>query len=300
MPETGLPRLGRYRLPTFEELARIGRVLVEEGIQKIRLTGGEPLLRNSLHGLIRDLSHIDNLQELCLTTNGHLLAERVQALADAGLHRVNVSVDSLDPQKFERITRGGDLRRVLYGVEKAAQVLPGVVRINVVVFRHFNDDELLDFARMTLDREYHVRFIEPMPISVGTLWREEDMIRADEMKQRVSDTFGLEKVKSIPLYSGPSSLYRIPGATGRVGFIGPMTDAFCAQCNRIRLTPDGKLRGCLLEDGEVDFLGPMRRGATDDDLRELIQQVVRNKPERHTIHDFHFTRPLRAMSQTGG
>lgn len=300
MPEGGLRDLGRYNLLSFEELARIARVFVEEGIEKIRLTGGEPLLRKDLHLLISALKQLDGLQEICLTTNGHLLAEQAESLAKAGLQRINVSLDSLKPDKFEQITRGGNLRRVMRGLEKAFEIFPGPMKINVVLSKGFNDDEVLDFARLTLDPGYHVRFIEPMPLSPHASWERGQVMPVFETREAIRAAFGLEMVEEERQRSGPASQYRIPGAKGELGFIGAVTDEFCARCNRIRLTPDGKLRGCLMADGEVDFLTAMRNGASDDDLRALLHNVMRNKPERHSINDLYFIRPQRTMSQIGG
>lgn len=300
MPAGGLRELGRYELLTLEELARLGRVFVEEGIGKIRLTGGEPLLRHDLHFLVRDLNRLPGLRDLCLTTNGHLLAEQAEILAQAGLRRINVSLDSLDPEKFKRITRGGDLRRVLRGLDVAREVIPGPVKINVVASKGFNDDEVLDFARLTLEPGYHVRFIEPMPMSPHASWERGEVLSVIEIQRPIEETFGLEPVAEDHSLAGPASRFRIPGAAGELGFIGAVTDEFCARCNRIRLTPDGKLRGCLMADGEIDFLRPMRSGISDDGLREMLYQAMRVKPERHYINDLYFIRPLRTMSQIGG
>ena len=300
MPEEGLRVLGRYNLLTFEELSRLGSVFVGEGIRKIRLTGGEPLLRRDLHLLVHELSRLSDLQDLCLTTNGHLLAELAEPLAQAGLHRVNVSLDSLNPQKFEHITRGGNLQRVLEGLEKAAQCFPGPIKVNVVVSQNFNDDEILDFARLTLNPGYTVRFIEQMPMSALAAWERGQVLSVITLREQIAEAFELEPVTENGKLSGPASCYRIPGAKGELGFIGAVTDEFCSRCNRIRLTPDGKLRGCLMSDGEIDFLEALRRGIGDDGLRELIAQVMRVKPEKHTINEITFIRPERTMSQIGG
>lgn len=300
MPEEGIKALGRYDLLTLEELARIGRVFVEEGIQKIRITGGEPLLRQDLHRLVSDLSKLKDLKDLCLTTNGHALAERIEKLVEAGLNRINVSIDSLKRDRFEKITRGGKLQRVLNGLEKAAQCLPDGVKINVVACKGFNDDEVLDFARLSIDHGYTVRFIEQMPMSELAAWARGEVISVVTIRQQIEEALGLEPVNHSTGLEGPASRYRIPGAKGELGFIGAVTDEFCAGCNRIRLTPDGKLRGCLMADGEVDFLQPMRDGASDEELREMLYHVMQNKPDRHYINDLYFIRPMRTMSQIGG
>ncbi|MGI6454202.1 MAG: GTP 3',8-cyclase MoaA [bacterium] len=301
MPAEGLRVLGRYDLLTYEELARIGKVFVEQGIQKIRLTGGEPLLRKDLSILVRKLVELEGLKELCLTTNGHLLEECVVELVESGVKRINVSIDSLKPEKFTRITRGGNLDRVLRGVEKAHQVLSSPIKINVVASKNFNDDEVLDFARLTVENGYTVRFIEPMPMSAQASWERGEVLSVIEIRQQIAEYYGLEPVEQETRLSGPAERFRIPGARGELGFIGAVTKEFCARCNRIRLTPDGKLRGCLMADGEVDFLKAMRDGASDEEMTRLLLQVMRTKPERHYINEeLHFIRPLRTMSQIGG
>jgi cyclic pyranopterin phosphate synthase len=300
MPEEGLKVLGRYHLLSFEELAQIARVFVAEGIRKIRLTGGEPLLRQDIHLLVRKISVLHELKDLCLTTNGHLLAQKIGSLVDAGLRRINVSLDSLDPKKFEKITRGGQLHRVLCGLEQAVQMLPGPTKINVVVCRNFNDDEILDFARLSIDPGYHIRFIEQMPMSSLAAWTRGEVLSVIDIRREIEESFGLEAITENDPHSGPASRFRIPGARGEIGFIGAVTNEFCARCNRLRLTPDGKLRGCLMKDGEVDLLHSLRNGGGDDSLRALLHDVMRSKPERHQINDSYFIRPDRTMSQIGG
>jgi len=300
MPAEGMRELGRYDLLSLEELGQIGRVFINEGIQKIRLTGGEPLLRKDLHLLVESLAGHDGLRDLCMTTNGHLLEEKIETLANAGLHRINVSIDSLNEEKFKKITRGGDLKRVLKGLEKARAVLPGPVKINVVASKNFNDDEVLEFARLTLEDGYNLQFIEPMPLSAKASWERGEVLSVIDIRKQIEETFGLEPVEHEDKLAGPASRYRIPGADGQLGFIGAVTDEFCKRCNRIRLTPDGKLRGCLMADGEVDLLTPLRNGCSDEALCECLADVLNTKPERHYINDLHFIRPLRTMSQIGG
>lgn len=301
MPAEGLRALGRYELLTFEELAAIAKVFVGEGIQKIRLTGGEPLLRKDLHLLVRRISSLPGLRDLCLTTNGHLLEERAEELAAAGLGRINVSLDSLKPDRFKAITRGGDLGRVMAGLRKAKEVLPGRVKINIVISRPFNDDEILDFARLSIEPGYTVRFIEQMPLSEQASWNRGVVLPVTEARDRIGTELGLEPVEENGSLSGPASRYRIPGAPGELGFIGAVTDDFCARCNRIRLTPDGKLRGCLMSDGELDLKEAIRSGGDpEESIRSILHEVLRTKPERHYINDVYFIRPARTMSQIGG
>ncbi len=292
--------LGRYNLLSFEELTQIARVFVAEGIRKIRLTGGEPLLRQDLHLLVQKISQLQELEDLCLTTNGHLLVQRIESLACAGLQRINVSLDSLDPKKFELITRGGRLQRVLCGLEKAAQLLPGPTKINVVACKNFNDNEILDFARMSIEPGYHIRFIEQMPMSSLATWTRGEVLSVIDIRREIEEAFGLESIIEQDIHTGPASRFRIPGAKGEIGFIGAISNEFCARCNRIRLTPDGKLRGCLMKDGEVDLYQALRNGGNDETLRRLLHDVLRSKPQQHEINEINFIRPERTMSQIGG
>jgi GTP 3',8-cyclase len=300
MPEDNPGNLARRDWLTLEELARIGRVFALEGIQKIRLTGGEPLLRNGLHILVRKLHRLEGLRDLGLTTNGHLLLDFADILAGAGLRRVNVSLDSLNAGKFNAVTQGGDLSKVLNGLDYAKRIFAGPVKINVVVWKGFNEDETLDFARLTLDPGYHVRFIELMPMRARPSWNRGQVVPAAVLRAQISGAFGLAPVAADGAADGPASRYRIPGAEGELGFIGATTEGFCANCNRIRLTPDGKLRGCLLNDGEIDLRAVIRNGASDEILRERLAQLLLAKPERHSIGDPRFMRPQRTMSQIGG
>jgi len=299
-PNGGLSALDNQEPPTLEELIRIARLFTQEGVRKIRVTGGEPLLRPDLPLLIEELLRLEGLSDLGLTTNGYYLAEQIGALAQAGLRRVNVSLVSLDAAKFQKITGGGDLQRVLRGLKRALETLAGPVKINVAVRRRFNEDEIADFARLTLRSRYSVRFIEQMPIGTQTPWAPEDVLPIAAIRQQLQETFGLEPVPDGDPCAGPAVRCRIPGACGELGFISPITENFCSHCNRIRLTPDGKLRPCLLSDQETDLLRPLRNGANDGDLQALIRQVLRSKPERHLINEADFVRSQRAMVQIGG
>jgi cyclic pyranopterin phosphate synthase len=304
MPAEGLRILGKYDLLTFEELALISKVLVGEGIQKIRLTGGEPLLRKDLHVLAKKISSLDGLKELCLTTNGHLLGDQIEQLAEAGINRINVSIDSLNPEKFKQITRGGTLHVVLNGLKRSEEIMPGSIKINVVASKNFNDDEVLDFARMTIDQGYTVRFIEQMPLTELAKWERGEVLSVIDIRSQIKCAFGLEPVENDNGLNGPASYYRIPGAKGELGFIGAVTDDFCTRCNRIRITPDGKLRGCLMADGELDLKMAIRNSENEEDaeraVRAILFETMRTKPEKHYINDIQFIRPERSMSQIGG
>lgn len=304
MPAEGLRVLGKFDLLSFEELALIAEVLVNEGIQKIRLTGGEPLLRKDLHVLAKKISSYEGLKELCLTTNGHLLEDQIEKLVESGLNRVNVSIDSLNPEKFKQITRGGTLQVVMNGLKKCEEILPGKTKINVVASKNFNDDEVLDFARLTVDNGYNVCFIEQMPLTELAKWERGEVLSVIDIRGQIQEKLGLEPVNNDNGLSGPASYFKIPGAKGEVGFIGAVTDEFCTRCNRIRITPDGKIRGCLMADGELDLKQAIRNSESEEEakqaVRALLTETMRTKPEKHYINDIQFIRPERSMSQIGG
>lgn len=266
------------------------------GINKLRLTGGEPLLRSGLPHLVGMLSQIEGINDIALTTNGVLLRQYAAPLREAGLRRVNVSLDTLKRERFHQITRHDKLGDVLDGIETAKEVGLDPVKVNMVVMRGINDDEVLDFACLTLKEGWHVRLIEPMPFSScgATL----QFVPISEIQKRLLSLGALEPC--LPsLGNGPAKYFRFPGAKGTVGFITPLSEHFCFNCNRLRLTVDGKLRPCLLSDEEVDLKSPLRRGALPEDLKGLIQQAVAQKPERHHLSEGIFPKG-RAMCQVGG
>jgi cyclic pyranopterin phosphate synthase len=286
----------------YEEIERVVRAAASLGISKVRLTGGEPLVRRGLVDLVSMIGCIPGIDDLAMTTNGILLARYAEELKAAGLKRVNVSLDTLRPERFRRITRLGDLSNVLDGIAAAegAGLLP--LKINTVVARGMNDDEVLDFARLTLEREWHIRFIEIMPLGqwqrVDSEW-ENSIVMATEMRQRIGTDLGpLEPVKAS-VGNGPAHYYRLPGALGTIGFISPVSGHFCYQCNRLRLTADGKLRPCLLSDYEIDLRTPLRRGSGMGEIRELIIHSIVTKPERHHLDEGIIPRG-RIMSEIGG
>lgn len=314
MPPEGVEWKTPGDMLSFEEIERFAAVAVEEGIGKIRLTGGEPLVRKGLVDHVRRLREITGLEAIALTTNATLLPRYAEALAEAGLHRINISLDTLDPAVYERVTRGGKLADALAGLEAAVDAGFDPVKINVVVVRSLEQD-LLGFARMSIDRPLHIRFIEYMPVggasqpgetdceSVSTEWTEADHVPSDETLQRISAEgaaagFGelLPVAKSdAPGGWGPARYYRFEEAAGTLGVISPLSHHFCAECNRLRLTADGKLRMCLFSDEELDVRDALREG-TAEDVRALVRQALAMKPENH--HDRIGT--LRRMSQIGG
>jgi len=269
------------------------------GINKVRLTGGEPLLRPNLSKLVWMLSQIEDIDDISLTSNGTLLSKYAVELKEAGLKRVNVSLDTLREDRFKRITGRDKLGEVLSGIKAARGAGLQPVKINMVVLRGINDDEIIDLARMSTSQGWHVRFIEFMPF--GTPKAEAlETISAQEIQERIQSLGTLEPYTG-KTGDGPARYYRLPGARGTIGFITPMTEHFCHSCNRLRLTSDGQLRPCLLDDDEVNLKEPLRNEASVDELRHLIQQAVAIKRERH-----HLTGGLapgtvrRPMCQIGG
>ncbi|MDO8717340.1 MAG: GTP 3',8-cyclase MoaA [Dehalococcoidales bacterium] len=266
---------------TYEEINRIVEVAATLGITKVRLTGGEPLVRSDLSRLVEMLSRIKGIDDIALTTNGMLLGQYAPELKKAGLKRVNVSLDTLQPDKFQRITGTDNLKDVFAGIEAARINGLNPVKINMVVLRGINDDEIIDFARLTIDRGWHIRFIEFMPL--GKLKNEVgEMVSGEQIRERIQKLGHLEPDTGKG-GDGPARYYRFTGAEGTIGFISPMTQHFCHSCNRLRLTADGQLRPCLLDDDEVDLRAALRNGAKTEELTELIRRAVALKQEEHHL-----------------
>jgi len=291
----------RSHLLTYEEIVRFLRVAVPEGIRKVRLTGGEPLARRNLVGLVGQLAAIPGLKELALSTNGVLLAPHARELQQAGLQRINISLDSLQPERFAKITRFDRWHQVMQGIEAALAAGLDPVKVNVVVMKGVNDDEIGDFARWAKREPVHVRFIEYMPIGTFDAWERSRVMTRAEVMSQLTAAVDLVPLESDWATAGPADEFRILGGRGTVGFITAVTNEFCQRCNRIRLTSDGKLRGCLLSNGEVDLREPLRSGIGDEELRGLLLQCLRQKPEKHYINDEQqLERPTYAMHQLGG
>ena len=295
MPPEGVPRIPHSEILSYEEIRTAARAAAELGINRIRLTGGEPLVRAELPKLIHMLSQIEGIQELSLTTNGTILKKNALEFKQAGLSRVNVSLDTLKADKFRYITRLGALEDVLEGIKAAKEAGFEPVKINTVVMRGINDDEIRDFARMTYKEGCHVRFIELMPFKSVA-----EFVPSIELRQHISLLGKLEPCVSIT-GNGPATYYRLAGAKGTIGFISPLTEpSFCSRCNRMRLTPDGKLRPCLLGEDEIDLKLPLRNNATMDKLKRLILKAVASKPEHHHLEGGNVRLVNRKMSQIGG
>ena len=296
MPVEGMEWLPRSEVLTFEELERIARVLVERhGIHSIRITGGEPTVRAHLPVLVGKLAALP--VDLALTTNGATLRSCAADLAAAGLRRVNVSLDSLQPERFAEMTRRDELANVLDGIDAALEAGLSPVKVNAVVVRDVNDDEIIDLARYGRDRGVTMRFIEFMPLDGGDEWRSAQVVSQAEILERISATFPLE-----PIARGhaPAERFRYLDGRGEVGVIPSVTRPFCEQCDRIRLTADGQLRNCLFSLEDHDLRDVLRSGGTDDDLSASIEACVGAKWAGHAINQVHFVRPRRSMSQIGG
>lgn len=312
MPPDGVEWKPHEDILSFEEIERFARLAAGEGISKIRLTGGEPLARRGIVDHVRRLRETTGIEAIALTTNGTLLPRYAEDLAAAGLRRINISLDTLDPDVYASVTRRGKLADVLEGMEAAFAVGMDPIKLNVVVVRSL-DQDLLGFARMTVDRPVHVRFIEYMPVGdVGEHsctsaeadgWSEEDLVSTDEILERITRegaAAGLGELLPVsrddaPGGWGPARYYRFPGAHGTLGVIAPLSHHFCSECNRLRLTADGGLRTCLFSDDEIDVRTALRMG-TDEDVLALIHQALAAKPEGYNQQ--HGT--VRHMSQIGG
>jgi cyclic pyranopterin phosphate synthase len=281
MPLEGISLMAHENILSYEEIFTVAQAAADLGIIKVRLTGGEPLVRAGLTTLVAMLAQIQGIDDISLTTNAVILERYAGELKNAGLHRVNISLDSLRSNGFHRITRVGNLDDVLRGIEAARQAGLNPVKINTVVMRGINDDEVIDFARLTIENEWHVRFIEYMPFSNGDEKADGLLVPVAEMKASI-DTLG-ELEPTLESGGGPAKYFRLPGARGTIGFISPVSEHFCQVCNRLRLTADGKLRPCLFSDKEIDLREPLRQGATADDIKCLIQEAASCKPEGHRL-----------------
>jgi len=299
MPESGLPWLDRAQVLSFEEITRFVRVCVSLGVTKVRITGGEPLVRRDVTGLVERLVGIDGIQDLSLTTNGVLLEELASPLRRAGLDRINISLDSLRRETFERLTRRDLFDRVMRGLEAAALAGFRPVKLNMVVVRGLNDGEIESFAELTRARPYHVRFLEYMPLDGDGRWCRDQIVSGAEMLARLEQLGPLDRVAA----DGPSDVarrYRFRGARGEIGLVLPVTEPFCAGCSRLRITAEGTIKNCLFGQQEWNARDLMRAGATDEDLCTLIRVAVGAKKAAFGGLDLDRDRSERSMSQIGG
>lgn len=282
----------------YEEIYRIVQAAASLGVNKVRLTGGEPLIRLHLSSLINMLASIPGIEEVTMTTNGTLLTKYAAELKTAGLKRINISLDSLKADKFAYITGSDKLNDVTEGIRAANDAGLVPVKINMVVLKNINDDEILDFARKTITDGWHVRFIEYMPFA-GSTMQVNDIVSVQQIMSIITEHLGELQPHHSSYGNGPAKYYKLPNTSGTLGFIGAVTECFCADCNRFRLTADGKLRPCLLDDDEIDIKGPLRHGATLKELTEIIQSAALLKQKQHNLQNG--SRPsTRSMRQIGG
>jgi cyclic pyranopterin phosphate synthase len=282
----------------YEEIHRVVQAAASLGVTKVRLTGGEPLVRHYVSNLVKMLVSVPGIEEVSMTTNGTLLAKYARELKDAGLKRVNVSLDTLKPRRFLKITGRNRFSEVIAGIEEAERVGLQPVKINMVVLKGINEDEILDFARKTMTDGWHVRFIEYMPFENSNS-HGDAFISTAEVRQNVECNLGVLTPHKPSAGNGPARYYKLPGANGTLGFIGAVTECFCAGCNRFRLTADGKLRPCLLDDDEVDIRQLLRRGASIEELATVIQSAALLKRAQHHLGDGEIPSG-RSMRQIGG
>src|SRR3954467_13564467 len=299
MPADGRPWLARSAVLTFEEIERLVRVFASMGVTDLRLTGGEPLVRRDFPKLVGMLARVVGLEALSLTTNGYLLERDAAALVDAGISRVNVSIDSLQRDRFFQITRRDSLPQVLRGLDALAQhpeVHP--IKVNAVAMRDFTEQEAIPFAEFARSTAFQVRFIEFMPLDGDHNWTPDAVLTGDELRRIIHAVYPLEELPREP--SATARVYRFADGTGEIGFINPVSEPFCSDCNRIRLTAEGELRTCLFSVTETDLRGPMRDGASDAELAQLIRDAVWRKELKHRVGEKGFRQPPRTMSAIGG
>ncbi|MCF8011315.1 MAG: GTP 3',8-cyclase MoaA [Clostridiales bacterium] len=299
MPPEGVKQLSHEEVLTIEEINQIINAAAGIGINKIRLTGGEPTVRKGIYKLISCIAKNNNIKDISMTTNGTLLKQIGERLKNSGLDRVNISLDTLKPDRFKKITRVGNFQDAWNGIETALRLGLTPVKINCVIVRGINDDEIIDLAKLAMDYPLHVRFIELMPIGESDEWAMEKFVPAGEIIARIEESFGNTKPSKKVRGAGPARYYTIPGAAGSIGIISAISDHFCFQCNRLRLTATGGIRPCLLSDREIDIRSPLRNGASYLELQKIFARAVEMKPRKHGISD-KCDDHMKLMSQIGG
>src|SRR4051794_13731791 len=299
MPAEGLPWLERDDVLSFEEIVRLVGLLAEMGVHDVRLTGGEPLVRRDFPRLAAMLARVPGVEDLSVTTNGYLLERDAEQLVAAGINRINVSIDSPQRDRFFEMTRRDALPRVLQGLEALA-AFPEAhpIKVNAVALRGFTEEEVLPFAEFARSHPYEVRFIEWMPLDGDRAWSRDRMLPGDEVRALIDAAFPLEP--ELREAHATARVYRFADGQGRIGFINPVSEPFCGDCDRIRITADGKLRTCLFSLHETDLRDPLRAGATDDELAGVIRDAVWRKELKHHVNDPGFVQPARSMSAIGG
>ena len=292
MPEEGIEKRPHQKNMSFEEIVDLIKAGVAQGIDKIRLTGGEPLVRHGIVELVKEIGQIPGIDDLTMTTNGILLPKYAKDLRLAGLTRINISLDTFDPEKYHKITRWGHVEDVFAGIEAAKKAGLSPIKINVVLINGFNDDEIETFVNYTKENAVDVRFIELMPLGESSDFAENKYLSNDEVLKRIPELQPFVEAEK----SGPAEYYQLPGARGRVGLINPISKHFCKECNRIRVTTDGKIKPCLHSDHEIDILALRKEDKT---YEEILRQAIEDKPEKHHINE-NEKQLLRNMNEIGG
>jgi cyclic pyranopterin phosphate synthase len=299
MPAEGMEWLDRDHVLSFEEITRLVTLFAGLGVTDVRLTGGEPLARRDFPKLVTMLRSVEGIEDLSMTTNGYLLERHAAALVEAGIDRVNVSIDSLSRDRFHEITRRDALPQTLRGLEAIAafdRVSP--IKVNAVGMRDFTEDEVVSFCDLARSKDYEVRFIEFMPLDGDRAWDIDQVLTGAELRELIEEHHPLVELPREP--HATARVYRFADGPGQIGFINPVSEPFCADCNRIRLTADGKLRTCLFSIRETDLREPLRAGATDADLEEIVRAAVWRKELKHRVNEPGFVAPPRTMSAIGG
>lgn len=299
-PRSHVQLLPHWDILRYEEIRRIVAVAVPMGISHIRITGGEPLVRRGVVEFIASLAAVGGIKDISVTTNGVLLEKMAPGLRDAGVRRLNISLDSLKEDRFRKITGVDAWDKVWRGIERAEATGFSPIKINMVPVKGVNDDEVLDFARLTLTRNLHVRFIEFMPIGANDRWHKDQCVSSADIRTLIERELGVLEQFTRSQGAGPSSNYQIAGAQGVIGFISPISKHFCDSCRRLRLTADGKIRPCLLSDSEIDLKSPLRGKCDDAELERLLRKALEIKPERHYINEKPDSCFGRTMSRIGG
>lgn len=300
MPEEGIDFIAHDRILRYEEILHLVGLSVQKGIRKVRLTGGEPLVRKGFLGFLKRLNEIEGLKEITLTTNGVLLKELASDIKACGVHRINVSLDSLKRERFFHITGKDLFEQVWEGILEAERLGFHPIKINVVAMKGINDDEIQDFARLTLKKPYHVRFIEQMPVGANNNWTPDKFLPILEVYDIIQEIGNLEPIHKRNALDGPAQRYVLEGAKGEIGLIGALSNHFCAICNRLRITADGHLRSCLFSEQEVDIKTPLREGVGDEALLRLLEKAIQEKPKRHNLMGPGMKNCARQMSSIGG
>jgi len=298
MPSKGIEWIASEETLTFDEIKRVVNIMTMLGVRKIRITGGEPLLRPGVEDLISSLSKLNNVDSVSMTTNGYFLKQHAKNLYHAGLKGINVSLDSLNPGKFHKLTRRNYFERVIEGIEEAERTNISPIKINVVVIKGYNDDEIEDLAKLSRDKPYKVRFIEFMPLDGENKWNNNLVVTKSMILEKISKIGEIENTNNDP--SDPARVYKFKDGGGEIGIIASVSEPFCSKCDRIRLTADGKIMTCLFALDEYDLKSYLRRGFSDEDIRDFLLRTIKTKWAGHLINKPHFVKPKRHMSAIGG